>query len=369
MFIKSLLIFVPISIGLALLKVNPLVVFVCSCLAIVPLADLLADFTEQLAEFLGPTLGGLLNATLGNAPELIISGFALSKGLTAVVKASISGSILMNLLLSLGVSMVAGGLRFGEQKFHRKAAGMSAALLTLAAIALIVPAGFRMTGPAEEEELSLGIAIVLFIMYILGIVFVLRGGHGAEPGSQAAATEESANPKSGRGIVLAKLAVTAGLLAACSEFMTDSLEPAMKALHLSQVFAGVIVLASLGNIAEMIAAVKFARRNKMDLAVGSTVGSATQAALVVAPALVFAGHLMGQKMDLQFSPFEVLAIALSVMAISQVTSDGESNWMEGAMLVAVYLVFAIGFFFLDDKPGTSPSRTEPRPLMQMLQEH
>lgn len=366
MFLRSLLVFVPIAIGLDLLHANDLWVFVCACLAIVPLADLLAEFTEQLAEFLGPTLGGLLNATLGNAPELIISGFALSKGLTAVVKASISGSILMNLLLALGLSMVAGGLRHGEQKFHRKAAGMAAALMSLAAIALIVPAGFRIASPAEEEELSLGIAIVLFVMYLLSIVFTLKGG--PAPAPEACLEEDAAKPKSSMRMVLAKLIVVAGFLAYVSEIMTDALDPAIKTMGLSQVFAGVIVLASLGNIAELIAAVKFARRNKMDLAVGSTVGSATQAALAVAPLLVFAGRLMGKDMNLWFSPFEVLAIALSVMVISQVMGDGESNWMEGAMLVAVYVVFAIGFFFLNDpSEAVSEADQSSPPLLRVLE--
>jgi Ca2+:H+ antiporter len=374
------------------MHVNQTVVFICACLAIIPLADLLADFTEQLAEFLGPNVGGIVSGTLGNAPELILSGFALSKGLTEVVKASISGSILMNLLLAMGISMIAGGLRYREQRFDMKAAGMASALLTLAAVALIVPAGFRIASPAEEEELSLGISAILLVMYLLSLVFTLTApapapasGSGNKLPAEASksksdiraallstisvpryataeaisgATMEAVKSKISLRRVLAGLGVTAAVLAYISEIMTDALGPAIKTLGFSELFAGVIVVASLGNAAELITAVRFARADKMDLAISATVGSATQVALVVAPVLVIAGFLMGQPMNLLFSPFEVLAVALGVLVISQITRDGESDWIEGAMLVAVYLVFTIGFYFLGPSPdGERPPDT------------
>ena len=343
MFLKVLLVFVPVSIGLAWAHVNPLAVFAVSCLAIVPLADLLAKSTERLAEFLGPTLGGLLNATLGNAPELIICGLALSKGLQDVVKAAVAGSILMNLLLLLGIAMVAGGLGRERQTFNRAAASMSAALLTLASIGLMVPSLFHIAKPDKERELSLEISFVLFVMYLLSLVFTLVTHR------QLFASPEEAEPredsKKGMGRILAQLLATAAVLAVVSEIMTDSLDPAIDAMGLNEVFAGVIVLASLGNVAQLISAVRFARNDNMDLAMSTTVGAATQAALAVAPILVFAGRLSGQPMDLLFAPFEVLALALAVMVTGQLTRDGESNWIEGAMLVAVYLIFALGFYF------------------------
>jgi Ca2+:H+ antiporter len=388
MFLKALLAFVPLAVVLDWMNVNSTVVFVCACLAIIPLADLLADFTEQLAEFLGPNVGGIVSGTLGNAPELIISGFALSKGLTEVVKASISGSILMNLLLALGVSMIAGGVRFRVQLFDMKAAGMASALLTLAAVALIVPAGFRIASPAEEEELSLGISAILLVMYFLSLVFTLTapapaGGAGsaneapsettksksgirtallstiaapryAVAGAITRGTMEAVKSKTSLRWVFAGLGVTAAVLAYVSEIMTDALDPAIKTLGFSELFAGVIVVASLGNAAELITAVRFARADKLDLAISATVGSATQVALVVAPVLVIAGFLMGQPMNLLFSPFEVLAVGLGVLVISQITRDGESDWIEGAMLVSVYLVFAIGFYFLGPSPDAEP---------------
>ncbi len=347
MLLKVLLIFVPVTIALYLREEDPLVVFGMSCLAIVPLADQLAKSTERLAEFLGPTLGGLLNATLGNAPELIIGGLALSKGLADVVKSSIIGSILMNLLLLLGLSMLVGGFRRVRQTFNSSAAGMSAALLTLASIGLIVPALLHHTDAEESRELSVQISVVLFLMYLLSLVFTMFT-HRQLFAKEETREDEPQASGAEKGRVLGVLAVTAVFLAYISEIMTDSLGPAIKKLGFSETFAGIIVLGSLGNVAQLIAAVRFARADKMDLAMGTTVGAATQAALAVAPILVFAGILIGQPMNLLFSQFEVVALALAVLVVGQFTRDGESNWMEGAMLVGVYIIFAIGFYFTKD---------------------
>jgi Ca2+:H+ antiporter len=348
MFMKFMLVFVPIAIVCAWLSVKEELLFVVACLAIVPLADQLAQATEELAEFLGPTVGGLLNATLGNAPELIIGGLALHKGLTEVVKSSIVGSILMNLLLTLGLAMVAGGIGRVRQKFNRTAAGMSAALLTLASIGLVVPALSQISSKAEEE-LSFEISLVLFLLYLMSLVFTLVTHKQlfASPVEDEEENNEHQPSRKGLPRVVAVLAVTAALLAVVSEIMTGSLEPAIKAMGLNETFAGVVVLGSLGNVAEMMAAIRFARGDKMDLAMGSTVGTATQAALAVAPILVFTGLAFGKPMDLQFSTFEVVALALAVLVTNQCTDDGESNWMEGAMLIGVYLMFAMGFFYME----------------------
>src|SRR5215471_4831539 len=261
MFLKLLLIFVPVTIVLDWMGVNKLAVFAVSCLAIIPLADQLAKSTERLAEFLGPTLGGLLNATLGNAPELIIGGLALSNGLASVVKSSVIGSILMNLLLLLGLSMAVGGFGRVRQTFNPSAASMSSALLTLASIGLIVPALVHISEP-DQRELSLEISFVLFVMYLLSLVFTMfthrqlfAKPEPHEPGAQTSRAEIVK--------VSTVLVVTAIFLAIVSEKMTDSLDDAIKALHLSETFAGIIVLGSLGNVAQLIAAVRFARADNM----------------------------------------------------------------------------------------------------------
>jgi Ca2+:H+ antiporter len=346
---KIMLIFVPIAIACAWLGVkNELLIFIFSCLAIVPLADQLAGATEELAEFLGPTIGGLLNATLGNAPELIIGSLALHKGLTEVVKSSIVGSILMNLLLTLGLAMFAGGIGRVRQRFNRTSAGMSAALLTLASIGLVVPALSQLSSTAREE-LSFEISLVLFALYVLSLVFTLITHKQlfASPVEEEEEEPEHQPPRKGLTRVIAVLALTAVLLAIVSEIMTDSLGPAIEKMGLNETFAGVVVLGSLGNVAEMMAAIRFARGDKMDLALGATVGTATQAALAVAPILVFTGLALGKPMDLQFSLFEVVALALAVLVTNQCTDDGESNWMEGAMLVGVYAMFAMGFYYME----------------------
>lgn len=341
-----LLIFVPISVGLAWAKVNPTWVFLAACLAIVPLAALLAKATEDLAELMGPTAGGVLSATLGNAPELIVCGFALSKGLVPVVKSAIIGSVLMNVLLLPGLAMFVGGMKRTHQSFNKKSAGMTAALLTLASIGLIVPAILRLANPTAENELSMEIATILFVLYLLSLLFTLKTHRQLFSVTEHVAASEH-TVRQTIGSTLGRLLVVALVLAVVSEVMTSALDPALGALHLSETFAGVIVLGSLGNVAQLFAAIRFGRADKMDLAMSSTVGAATQAALAMAPLLVFAGQLFGTPMDLLFSSFEVIALTLSVFIIGQLIRDGESNWFEGAMLVGVYGIFALGFYFLE----------------------
>lgn len=356
MFLKLMLIFVPVSIALSYAHANPLLVFVTSALAIVPLADRLAQSTERVAGCLGSTIGGLLNASLGNAPEIIIGAFALKAGLPNVVKASITGSILMNLLISPGLAMIVGGWRREKQHFNRASTRMAAALLMLAAIGLIIPSVFQFS-TRQEVALSLEIAFVLIGLYVFCMVFTLMTHKHLFAEDETLAEEEREDPvHGGLGKSLAMLAVITIFLAIVSESLTDALGEATKTLGLTEVFAGVIVVGVLGNIAELFAAIRFARINKMDLVIGSTMGAALQVALVVAPVLLFVSYAFDDPMDLEFTLFEVVALTLSVLVVGNLTRDGESNWFEGVMLLAVYLMFAIGFFFL---PKPRPRTMKP----------
>lgn len=346
--LNLLLIFVPVALALDWLKADPILVFVASALAIVPLAGLMGRATEQLTNYTGQTVGGLLNASLGNAPELIIALFALKEGLHAVVKASITGSILGNTLFTLGLSMFLGGLRHSRQKFNQTAASMNAGLLMLAAIALVVPALFKFTSIRQEHELSLEIAVVLFAIYLLSLVFTLKT-HAHLFAEKAGAHEEEdrgGEPPWSRNKALGILALVTLGVAAMSETLVGAVEPATGRLGLTPVFAGVILLATVGNAAELSNAIRFARKDKMDLTFGIAVGASLQVALFVAPMLVFASYLLGKPLDLLFTPFEVAAVTIAVLIVGRVTTDGESHWMEGAMLVGVYLILAYAFYFL-----------------------
>jgi len=344
-----LLIFVPATIALEVLQADPLLIFISAGLAIIPLAGLLGRATEHLTTHVGAGIGALLNASLGNAAELIIALVALREGLHDVVKASLTGSILGNILLVLGVSMFAGGMKFERQKFNQTAAGMGASLLLLGAVGLIIPALFHYTasdrGVAIERELSLEIAVVLFIIYVLSLVFSLKTHRHLFAGEAHNASDLGEQPWTRRASIIVLTAVTC-LVALMSEMLVGALEPASHKLGLTQVFVGVILVALVGNAAEHSTAVMVALKNKMDLAYGIAVGSSLQIALLVAPLLVFASYLFGTPLDLIFTPFEVAAVSISVLIVGFVAMDGESNWMEGVMLVGVYLMLAIAFFFL-----------------------
>lgn len=345
--LNLLLIFVPVAVGLDLLHADPILIFIASGLAIVPLAGLLGDATEQLSSHVGAGLGGLLNASLGNAAELIIAFVALKEGLHDVVKASITGSIIGNILLVLGLAMVAGGLRYERQRFNQTAASMGASLLLLSAVGLVVPAMFHFTasgkGPVVERELSLEIAVVLFGIYLLSLLFSLRTHRHLFTGETAPeAGRRTWGPRRSLGI----LGGATIAIAVMSEVLVGSIQPAAARLELSQVFVGVILVAVIGNAAEHSTAVLMATKNQMDLAFGIAVGSSLQIALFVAPVLVFTSYLVGSPLDLIFTPFEVAAVAISVLIVGFVAMDGESHWMEGVMLVGVYLVLAIAFYFL-----------------------
>jgi Ca2+:H+ antiporter len=333
--------------------------FVFAALAIVPLAGLMGEATERVAARLGAGVGGLLNATFGNAAELIIALAALQRGLYDVVKASLTGSIIGNILLVLGLSCLAGGIGRERQTFDRGAAAAGSTLLVLAVIGLVVPAMFQfaaegavrrgtITGVHEavlERTLSLEISLVLFAAYLLSLLFSLRTHRHLYAGQGHPGTHEAPRGTV-RGAAL-KLLVATALVAWMSELLVGAVEEASHALGLTEVFVGVIVVAVIGNAAEHSTAVMVAIKNKMDLALNIAIGSSIQIALFVAPLLVFVSYLMPHgPMDLRFTPFEVLAVVLAVGVVHMVSQDGESNWLEGALLIAVYLILALAFFFL-----------------------
>jgi len=344
-----LLVFIPAALVLEFAKADPIFVFVASAFAIIPLAGMLGRATEHLTSHVGAGIGSLLNASLGNAAELIIALAALREGLHDVVKASLTGSILGNILLVLGASMVAGGLKYERQTFNQTAAGMGSSLLLLAAVGLIIPALFHFTaadrGVAIEREMSLEIAIVLFVMYCLSLLFSLKTHRHLYAGESHDAEDLGEEPWSVR-LSVAVLTVVTISIAVMSELLVGAIEPTAHKLGLTQVFVGVILVALVGNAAEHSTAVLMAMKNKMDLAYGIAVGSSLQIALLVAPVLVFSSYLFGTPLDLIFTPFEVAAVTISVFAVGFVAIDGESNWMEGAMLVGVYAMLAIAFYFL-----------------------
>ncbi|MFY9558073.1 MAG: calcium/proton exchanger [Blastocatellia bacterium] len=342
-----LLIFIPVAVALHYTNAPALWTFIASGIAIIPLAGWMGKATESLAERMGAGIGGLLNATFGNAAEMIIAFQGLRAGLTGVVKASLTGSILGNILLVLGVSLLAGGLKHRNQKFNRTAATMSATLMALSAIGLLVPALFHWVtfgaSGSAERNISLEISIVLFVTYILSLVFALRTHKDLYLGTSQSHEEASLMRPRTAGIVLLGATV---LIAWMSELLVHAVEPASKVLGLTEVFVGVIAVAIIGNAAEHSTAVLMAMKNQMDLAYHIAVGSSMQIALFVAPALVFLSYAMGSPMDLLFTTFEVITVGLAVGVVCLVAADGESNWMEGVLLLAVYVIFAIAFFFL-----------------------
>jgi Ca2+:H+ antiporter len=341
--INYLLILVPIAIGLAWAGASPVLVFGVAAVAIVPLSNIVGGSTETLARYIGPTLGGLLNASMGNAPELIIGLFALKNGLVSVVKSSMIGSVLGNLLLALGLAMFAGGLRHSTQRFNLESAKLATSMMFLAVAGLMIPAFFHFTSLAAEREISLEVAAILLVVYGLSLVFSLFTHRKLFEVKQPPELElpRARSWKSALGF----LAGATVALAFTSEVLTDALDPATKQLGLNDTFAGVILLASIGNISSMLNAVVFAWKNQMDLAVSSLIGAATQVSLFVAPILVFLSLFLGQPMDLLFNRLELVALVVAVFINRNATIDGESNWLEGSMLIAVFTMLGIGFYF------------------------
>jgi Ca2+:H+ antiporter len=339
---------VPISIVLGYVVHAPAVwVFFTACLGVLPLAGLMGEATEHLAHRTGPTIGGLLNATFGNAAELIIAIVALRAGLVELVKASITGSILGNLLLILGLALIAGGTKRQELRFNRTSAGMSAGMLALAVVALVFPALFHSVHPeaaarVSERHMSEAVAVILIVTYVLSLLFTLRT-HRTLFGGEA---HPMAGPVWAAGKAVAILAAATVGVAIESELLVHAATEATEALGLSTMFLGLIVIPIIGNAAEHAAAVMLSRKGQIDLGLQIALGSSTQIALLVAPVLVFAGLLLGQEMNLVFRPFEVVALGLATIVTAIITLDGESHWFEGVQLLAVYAMVAVGAFFL-----------------------
>ncbi|HEV8177598.1 MAG TPA: calcium/proton exchanger [Gemmatimonadales bacterium] len=323
-----------------------LAVFALSALAILPLSALLGRGTEELSARTGPTVGGLLNATLGNLAELIIAGFALRAGLIDLVKASITGSILGNLLLVLGASQLVGGLRYPSQEFNRQLATVNVPLLVIAATGLVLPALFYEAHPDPARvatvRMSEFVAVLLILGYALSLVYSIWT-HRAVVAGIPAEYEEPATWSTRRSLLV--LFGSGAAIAVMSELLVGATEQATEAMGLSQFFVGIILIPIIGNAAEHSSAVLMAYKNRMDLVVNIALGSSVQVALLVAPLLVFFGLMIGQPMDLAFTRFEVAAVVLAVWIASSIVFDGESNWLEGAYLLVVYGILAVAFYF------------------------
>ncbi len=364
----SFFIFVPIAFIAEFAGFPPVLTFFLAALAVVPIAKVMGSATEALAHHAGPAIGGLLNATFGNAVELIISMIALSKGLTEVVKASITGSIIGNILFVLGLAMFMGGLPRKRQFFNRVGATASASQMTLAAIALIIPAVFTATlgsslNPQGRndliENLSLIVSAILILCYAAQLLFFLRTHSDLTSGEEEEGeetpyeqserqllreeeTEEVATWSVRRALITLLVAtVTVGFV---SEILVGSIEPLTKELGWTELFVGVILVAIIGNAAEHLTAVTVAMKNKMTLSLNIAIGSSLQIAFFVAPVLVFFGFFIGHQLNLRFEEFELVAIVASILIVNLITSDGESNWFEGLQLLAAYLIIAVAFF-------------------------
>lgn len=348
-----LLVAVPIALALRCIPAwrNDTLLFIVAAIAIVPLAGWMGRATEQLAARSGAGVGGLLNATFGNAAELIIALVALNKGLTGVVKASITGSIIGNLLLVLGASILVGGARYPKQTFNQTAARISVTSLGLAAIALLAPTifhGASLSRPggwsaAAEQRLSLAIVLVLFLTYFFSLFFHLFTHRELFAGPSEKETSEGHWPLWQS---ITALAGATALVALLSEFLVGSIEAARRSLGLTETFVGVVVVAFVGNAAEHSTAVWAAWKNKMDLSLNIATGSSLQMALFVTPVLVLSSYLFGNPMTLEFSLPEIASIVFSIWIVGQISGDGESNWLEGLQLLAVYSVIALLFYFL-----------------------
>jgi Ca2+:H+ antiporter len=374
----GLLVLVPVAIVLAVIGAPEPAVFVASGLALAPLAALLGRATEAAATYTGPAIGALLNATFGNAAELIITFVALREGLIGIVKASIAGSIIGNILIVVGASALAGGLRHGTQQFDARSASASASLLALAVVSLVIPAVFGFGVPDHQivrqdlERLSIGVALALILAYVLYLIYTLRQPPGqlgiaaptptgTELPAERAPVATSDNARSGvepgpaahadaptMRLPLAVVLMAGSTIAvvAMSEILIGAVEPTAAAWGLTELFVGVILVPLIGNVAEHVVAVQAAWKNQMDLSLGIALGSALQIVLFVAPALVLVSHLVGHPMTLVFNVFELTALLAGTFIAVLVANNGESTWLEGAELILLYFIIAIAFFFV-----------------------
>jgi len=350
-----MLLFVPLCFISKWLELDPLLVFFISGLAIIPLATAIANATENIAGTLGSTMGGLLNATFGNITEMAISIVALSKDLAEVVKASISGAIITNLLLGLGLGMFLGGLKHTEQHYHSRISRINSSSLNLGLVVLLTPSAMLYTSPEFHVpnigNFSIIAATLLLGYYLLSLLFSMKTHrHIFEldlTDSKNGGTAELIVGTSRQTLIrqVSKLAITSVILLFVSEVLVDSLEGAIHSLGLTPLFTGVILLPLFGGVVEYIAVITFARKDKMDLAVSVAMGSSLQIALFVAPILVLVGHFIGHPLDLGFRPFELLAVMVAVFLTNSISTDGRSNWLEGILLIVTYAVIAVAFYY------------------------
>ena len=345
---KWLLLCVPLTVLLHWSDAAPSLVFATALIAILPLVDLMAGATERLAGRLGPSVGGLLNATLANAPELIIGLAGLTNGLGSVVKASLTGSILVNLLVGLGCALVIGGVKFGTRRFDREHLRTNASMLLLCSFCFIVPAVFQVGVPEASRELSREIAIVLLLVYVINLIGLFFN-HRATAAASPMPDEETKRVPLAR--TLLQLGLAAAALALVSDILTESLQPMAQSLGLSDVFSGVVLLGGVGGCGEILTAMRFARSGQQELVLSVTVGSTIQMVLLVAPLLVLLGPLVGEPLDLAFSTIEVVAIVIAVVVTRELITDGKVTWMEGVLLLATYAIFAFAFYHIPDGGG------------------
>lgn len=357
-YVNILLVFVPAGIALGATDADPTTVFIINFIAIVPLASLLSFATEELSAKLGQTVGGLMNATFGNAVELIVSIVALRQGEIRIVQSSMLGSILSNILLVLGCCFIASGVRRTESRFNETVASTMASLMAVAATSLIIPATLyaSLKGSAADSEdniliLSHGTAIIMLILYCLYLFFQLKSHAHLFDAEQQ---QEDDDGEAGEPQILNPVAATiclvlvTVLVAICAEYLVDSIDSIVDSLHISKTFIGLILLPIVGNAAEHVTACVVAYKDKMDLAIGVAIGSSMQIALFVTPFLVILGWIMGQPMTLHFQGFETVVFFLSVLVVNYLIGDGKSNYLEGCMCLGTYIIIALAFYVYPD---------------------
>jgi Ca2+:H+ antiporter len=353
--IYFLLVFAPIAVVLNLVGADHLILFAMAIIGLIPLAKLIGDSTEHLATHYGATLGSLLNVTFGNAAEIIISVVAINAGLIELVKASITGSILGNIMLIFGLSLIAGGVKHKEQIFNRENAGLQSSLIFLAIIGLAIPTILSTTvlkpidlvNQLKLQILSDVLAIVLICVYVAGILFTFFTHKHlfVAPGGADEVLEQNHNRWSKRKSFLILGASMVGVVAV-SEILVGSVEETSKQFGFGELFVGAIIVGIVGNAAEHSSAILLARKGKIDLSIGIAAGSGTQIALFVVPILVMVGIILGQPFTLEFTLYELATLFLAAIIMNLIAHDGKSNWFEGIMLTAVYLIIAIGFYFI-----------------------
>ena len=355
--IYLLLVFTPIAVFLEFLHVGYVILFVVAAIALIPLAKLIGDATEHLATHYGSTLGSLINVTFGNAAEIIIAIVAINAGLLELVKASITGSILGNIMLIFGLSMIAGGFRHKEQLFNKENAGLQVSLIFLALIGLAIPTilsstmieGTDVENQSKIQILSDSVAILLLFVYVVGIIFTFfthkhlfvlphsdSGGEHNEHDHKHWSKKKS----------FLMLGVSMVGVIVVSEILVGSVEETSREFGFGEMFVGAIIVGIVGNAAEHSSAIVLARKGKMDLSIGIAAGSGTQIALFVVPILVLVGIVLGQPFTLEFTLYELVTLFLAAIIMNLIAFDGKSNWFEGIMLTSVYIIIAIGFFFI-----------------------